>query len=170
MSPYRRLILATTAALVATALSLVGLAGPAAATTLDQKLSALSSFTQTSRSSYSTWYAARQNQSAWASYGFDWSTDYCSDSPDQPLGFDFRLSCARHDFGYRNYKAVGLFSGNKDRVDSAFYEDLKAKCATYSVVVRSACYGLAWTYYNAVHLFGALAVSQAQVNRYAASV
>ena len=49
------------------------------------------------------------------SYGFDWSTDYCSASPDQPLGFDFRLSCWRHDFGYRNYKAVGAFPANKSR-------------------------------------------------------
>jgi phospholipase A2-like protein len=54
--------------------------------------------------SYNAWNSARQNQSAWSAYAFDWSTDYCSSSPDQPLGFDFRIPCWHHDFGYRNYR------------------------------------------------------------------
>ena len=49
--------------------------------------------------------------------------------PDNPLGFDFTLSCWHHDFGYRNYKAVGQFRANKDRVDATFYADLKRVCA-----------------------------------------
>ena len=53
-------------------------------------------------------------------------------------------------------------------MDSAFYFDLKAKCATYNVIVRPACYSLAWTYYEAVHLFGALVVSRADLDRAAA--
>jgi hypothetical protein len=61
---------------------------------------------------------------------------------------------------------VALFPANKDRVDNMFYADLKRKCATYSTVVRPACYSLAWTYYQAVHLFGsASAVSQADIDR-----
>ena len=110
----------------------------------------LSSWTQTSAASYNSWNSARVNQAAWAEYGFNWSTDYCSSSPDNPLGFTFNLSCYRHDFGYRNYKAVGQFPANKSRLDSAFYEDLKRVCATYNSVVRPACYSLAWTYYQAV--------------------
>src|SRR6185503_21085442 len=102
-------------------------AAPAAAATADQKLAVMSSWSQPNASSSNAWNAARNNQGAWADYAFDWSTDFCSASPDQPLGFDFRLSCARHDFGYRNYKSVGLFAGNKAHVDSAFYEDLKRK-------------------------------------------
>ena len=125
----------------------------------------LSSWTQTSSASYSAWLSARNNQGAWAAYGFDWSTDYCSTSPDNPLGFNFQLSCARHDFGYRNYKAVGLFPSNKSRLDSAFYEDLKRKCATYSSIVRPACYSLAWTYYQAVRAFGSVITTQRDLDR-----
>ncbi|MEV5817986.1 phospholipase [Micromonospora haikouensis] len=148
-------------------LAALAVASPAtAAVSTSQKLSVLSSWTQTSASSYSTWNSARQNQSAWAEYAFNWSTDYCSSSPDNPLGFNFKLSCQRHDFGYRNYKEMGQFPANKARVDSAFYEDLKRACATYSSVVRPACYSLAWTYYEAVSIFGSVAaVRQADIDR-----
>ncbi|MFL6131114.1 MAG: phospholipase [Mycobacteriales bacterium] len=163
--PRRRSFATLATAVLISLLGLLGVAQPAAAVTYEQKLAVLSSWTQTSATSYSAWLSARNNQAAWADYGFNWSTDYCSDSPDNPLGFDFRLSCARHDFGYRNYKAVGLFSSNKSRLDSAFYEDMKRKCATYSVLVRPACYSLAWTYYQAVSAFGSLAVSQRDLDR-----
>ena len=146
----------------------LAVASPAAAATLDQKLSVMLGWSQPTATSFSSWNAARLNQAAWASYGFDWSTDYCSDSPDQPLGFDFRMPCWRHDFGYRNYKAVGQFPDNKARVDDAFYYDLEAGCATYSSIVRPACDSLAWTYYEAVHLFGSLAINQADLDRAAA--
>lgn len=114
----------------------------------------LSSWTQTSATSYNAWASARSNQSAWSAYGFDWSTDYCSSSPDNPFGFPFSLSCARHDFGYRNYKAAGTFSANKDRLDSAFYEDLKRVCNNYGGATKTACTSTAWTYYQAVRAFG----------------
>jgi Prokaryotic phospholipase A2 len=140
-------------------------ASPASAVTTEQKLAALSGFTQTDVGSYNSWLNARNNQAAWADYAFNWSTDYCSDSPDNPLGFDFRLSCARHDFGYRNYKEMSQFPANKDRLDSAFYADLKRKCATYYWAVRPACYSLAWTYYQAVRAFGSVAVSAADIRK-----
>ncbi|WAZ22386.1 phospholipase [Streptomyces cinnabarinus] len=114
----------------------------------------LSSWTQTSSGSYSLWAAARANQGSWSAYGFDWSTDYCSSSPDNPFGFPFSLSCARHDFGYRNYKAAGTFSANKSRLDSAFYEDLKRVCNNYGGATKTACNSTAWTYYQAVRAFG----------------
>lgn len=140
-------------------------ASPAAAVTLAQKLSVMNSWTQPTTASYNAWNSARQNQGAWAEYAFDWSTDFCSSSPDQPLGFDFRLSCHRHDFGYRNYKQVGQFEANKARIDDAFYFDMRAKCATYNSFVRPACYSVAWTYYQAVRAFGNLSVSQADLDR-----
>lgn len=163
MTPRRltRLLLACAAGLVLA----VSAASPAAAVTLEEKLSVMWSWSQSTSTSYNAWNSARQNQGAWAAYAFDWSTDYCSSSPDQPLGFDFRLPCWRHDFGYRNYKAVGQFSANKSRIDDYFYFDLKAKCATYSVFVRASCYSLAWTYYQAVKTFGSLRVSDADLER-----
>ena len=127
------------------------------------KAEVLLGWTQTTAASTNAWNAARLDQGSWASYQFDWTTDYCSSSPDNPLGFRFNLSCYRHDFGYRNSKALGLFSGAKGRLDSAFYEDLKRVCATYNAVVRPACYSLAWTYYQAVRAFGSVIVSDKDI-------
>jgi hypothetical protein len=140
-------------------------AAPASAVTVEQKASVLSSWTQTNAASTNAWLGALNNQGAWTAYGFDWSTDYCSSSPDQPLGFDFRLSCHHHDFGYRNYKAMGTFPANKSRIDDMFYFDLKTKCATYNVFVRPACYSLAWTYFQAVSALGSVSVSEVDINR-----
>ena len=147
-------------------LAMLGVSSPAFAVTPEQKLSVLAGWTQTSASSYTAWNNARLNKAPWADYAFDWSTDYCSSSPDNPLGFDFTNACWHHDFGYRNYKAIGQFSGNKARVDKTFYADLKRKCATYSSVVRPACVSLAWTYYQAVSVFGSVsAVRQADIDK-----
>ncbi|WP_331770410.1 phospholipase (plasmid) [Embleya sp. NBC_00888] len=145
-----------TTVLAATATAVVagvGVTTPAQAAPAD-KPQVLSSWTQTSVNSYNAWNSARQNQGSWSAYGFDWSTDYCSSSPDNPFGFPFQNSCARHDFGYRNYKAAGTFAANKARVDSALYEDLKRVCAPYGAVARATCNGTAWTYYQAVKLLG----------------
>ncbi|UED88193.1 phospholipase [Streptomyces profundus] len=128
-------------------------AAPANAAPAD-KPQVLSSWTQTSASSYNAWASARGNQGNWSSYGFDWSTDYCSSSPDNPFGFPFSMSCARHDFGYRNYKAAGTFDANKARLDNAFYQDLLRVCGNYSGATATACNGTAWTYYQAVRLLG----------------
>ncbi|HWS34273.1 MAG TPA: phospholipase [Actinoplanes sp.] len=154
-------------ALTATLAVILGATTPARAATAAGKAAVLASFTQTSAASYASWNAARQDQDDWSSYDFDWGTDYCSASPDRPLGFDFRLSCHRHDFGYRNHKATGAFtSAAKDRIDDAFHADLKRECATYSPAVRPACRSLAWTYYQAVSIFGsAAAVTGSDLDR-----
>ncbi|TDC66591.1 phospholipase [Streptomyces hainanensis] len=128
-------------------------AAPANAAPAD-KPQVLSNWTQTSASSYNTWVSARNNQGAWSSYSFDWSTDYCSSSPDNPFGFPFQTACARHDFGYRNYKAQGTFDANKSRLDNAFYSDLQRVCDNYSGASGASCDALAWTYYQAVRAFG----------------
>ncbi|SDR32075.1 phospholipase [Thermostaphylospora chromogena] len=154
-------------AIVALALgtALTGMSPAQAAVSLEQKLAALSDFTQPTAASADAWRAAWQNQAAWAEYEFDWSTDLCSSSPDQPLGFDFRMPCRRHDFGYRNYKALDRFPANKDRVDDAFYFDMRRVCSGYSGVAKATCDGLAWTYYQAVKQFGNLNVTQEQIEQ-----
>lgn len=128
---------------------------PAPAVTLEQQLSALSALTQPTADSAAAWRAARQDPSSWTSYAFDWTTDLCSGSPDQPLGFDFRTPCMRHDFGYRNYRAVDRFPENKEHVDSAFLYDLRQVCAAYADLRRSACERLARSYHRAVERLGA---------------
>ncbi|MCP9209909.1 phospholipase [Streptomyces cucumeris] len=142
--------LATAAVAAATA---VALASPAQAEPAD-KAQVLSNWTQTSADSYNTWLSARNDQGPWADYAFDWSTDYCSSSPDNPFGFPFQTACERHDFGYRNHKAMGIFDANKARIDSAFYEDLKRVCANYDGASKTACDSTAWTYYQAVKVLG----------------
>ncbi|MFF9201728.1 phospholipase [Streptomyces sp. NPDC014986] len=146
--------LATALAAPALALATVLATATAADAAPADKAQVLAGWTQTSASSHNLWAAARANQSAWAAYGFNWSTDYCSTSPDNPFGFPFSASCARHDFGYRNYKAMGTFGANKARLDNAFHEDLKRVCARYSGATKNACDSTAWTYYQAVKAFG----------------
>ncbi|MFD9946868.1 phospholipase [Nonomuraea sp. NPDC059023] len=160
----RRSLLLSLSALLSVA-AFFGFALPAHAVTPEQKLAALSTFSQPTAGSASAWRAAWQNQAAWADYNFDWSTDLCSSSPDQPLGFDFRMSCRRHDFGYRNYKAMNVFPANKPRIDDAFYFDMRQVCAGYSGLSRSTCNGLAWTYYQAVKEFGDLRVTDEQIQQ-----
>ncbi|MGA8116362.1 MAG: phospholipase [Actinocatenispora sp.] len=164
----RRLAAVLGASAVA-AVMFFGFSAPAqASVTPEQKLQVMSDWTQLDAGSQGAWESARADQGSWADYAFDWSTDYCSSSPDNPLGFDFDISCARHDFGYRNYKAMGQFDANKDRIDSMFYESLKRVCAGYSGASGTACNSLAWTYYQAVHVFGYTKVSQADIDRAAA--
>ena len=163
MTP-RRLTTILLAPIAGTLLALA-VAAPAEAVTIEQKLSVMYSWSQPNAGSYNGWNSGRLNQAAWAEYAFDWSTDFCSTSPDRPLGFDFRLPCWRHDFGYRNYKAVGQFPANKSRIDDSFYFDLRAKCATYNIFVRGSCYSLAWTYYQAARAFGSLRTTQADLDR-----
>jgi hypothetical protein len=163
MSP-RRLTTIALAPILGIALALVA-ATPAAAVTLKQKLSVMWDWSQPTTTSYNAWNSGRLNQAAWVEYGFDWSTDYCTSSPDQPLGFDFRLPCYRHDFGYGNYKLYGDFPANRSRIDDVLYFDLSATCATYNIFVRPACYSLAWTYYQAVKTFGGVFASAADLDR-----
>ncbi|KAK4223794.1 prokaryotic phospholipase A2-domain-containing protein [Podospora fimiseda] len=83
----------------------------------------------------------------------DWSSDGCSNSPDNPFGFPFTPACHRHDFGYRNYKAQSRFTdANRLRIDDKFKADLKYQCSSNGH--GSVCNGLADVYYSAVRAFG----------------
>lgn len=149
----RRLVPALASAAAAALLALAPPASAAAAVPADKPL-VLERWTQTGAASYEAWAEARAHRSTWAAYGFDWSTDLCTSSPDNPLGFPFGDACARHDFGYRNHKAAGLFPAAKARLDQAFHADLSRVCARYSGTRKGSCDGTAWTYYQAVRLFG----------------
>ncbi|KAI9103019.1 phospholipase A2 domain-containing protein [Phlyctochytrium arcticum] len=97
------------------------------------------------------WLAARQKYAIYINdpYNLSFAADYCTYSPDQPLGFDFRLACARHDFGYGNYRALNQLGANKPRLDNMFYEDMKAICGG-SITCKAA----AFTYYTAAKAGG----------------
>jgi hypothetical protein len=114
------------------------------------KMDVLAQWTQPTAASFQAWDAARVDQPAWQAYGFTWTSDDCTGSPDRPAGFDFRLACRRHDFGYRNYRAVGALAEHKDRLDRAFHADLSRTCRKYRLVVRPVCALIALTYFVAV--------------------
>ncbi|MBT2481542.1 phospholipase [Streptomyces sp. ISL-94] len=150
----RRVVPALASAAAAAVLALAPAADAAAAPAVPaDKPLVLSRWTQADAVSYRAWADAREHRDAWAAYGFDWSTDYCTTSPDNPFGFPFRMACARHDFGYRNHRA-GLFPAAKSRLDEAFHADLRRVCAPYSGARRASCESTAWTYYQSVRLFG----------------
>ena len=80
----------------------------------------------------------------------DWSSDACSNSPDNPFGFNFTRACHRHDFGYRNYKRQGRFTeSNRLSIDNRFKSDLYTICGTHW-----GCRRTADVYYAAVRQFG----------------
>jgi hypothetical protein len=149
------MVLPLAAAALALSTALLTAGQSAAAAPPADKAAVLSGFTQPTQAGYAAWLAADTNQGAWSAYGFDWSTDYCSTSPDNPFGFPFKTACARHDFGYRNYKAAGTFDANKARLDTMLYTDLKQVCAGYGGATKTSCDATAWTYYHAVDIFGA---------------
>jgi hypothetical protein len=80
----------------------------------------------------------------------DWGSDGCSNSPDNPFGFNFVKACYRHDFGYRNYKRQSRFTEpNRLTIDNRFKSDLYEICNG-----NWACNRTADVYYAAVRQFG----------------
>jgi Prokaryotic phospholipase A2 len=80
----------------------------------------------------------------------DWSSDGCSNSPDNPFGFNLVRACYRHDFGYRNYKRQGRFTeANRLTIDNKFKSDMYEVCNG-----NWACNRFADAYYYAVRQFG----------------
>ncbi|OQN98848.1 hypothetical protein B0A48_15194 [Cryoendolithus antarcticus] len=88
----------------------------------------------------------------------DWSSDECSNSPDNPDGFHFKPFCERYDFGYQNSHHLGIWNKDmKSRIDSNYYDDLKKVCKDLgglSVLKKPDCYATAWVYYETVKAFG----------------
>ena len=80
----------------------------------------------------------------------DWSSDGCSNAPDNPFGFNLVKACYRHDFGYRNYKRQGRFTeSSRLTIDNNFKDDMYEVCNG-----NWACNRFADTYYLAVRQFG----------------
>lgn len=51
----------------------------------------------------------------------DWTSDGCTDSPDNPFGFPYVPACNRHDFGYQNYRHQNRFTDSgKLSIDNNF--------------------------------------------------
>ncbi|OLR94692.1 phospholipase [Actinokineospora bangkokensis] len=135
---------------VASAVAAVALVLGAGTASADLSQSQLQSTTDTylfsqSLSTFQSTRAARPYASQ-----LDWSSDGCSNSPDNPFGWNFVKACYRHDFGYRNYKKQSRFTeSNRLRIDNNFKSDLYTICAG-----SSTCEATANVYYAAVRQFG----------------
>ncbi|MFE0106846.1 phospholipase A2 [Streptomyces sp. NPDC059009] len=123
------------------------------------KMKRLYTLTRSSKTSLKDWRQTRKLAKAGIDrWNFRWDTDWCTKLVDQPGGFDFRLSCARHDFGYRNYKTLigkKAFAGSKHekRVDKAFYFDMLQQCKVEpnkTSAQREKCRATAKKYYKRV--------------------
>ncbi|MFG2878143.1 phospholipase A2 [Streptomyces sp. NPDC048337] len=124
---------------------------------------------------YRWMYYATYGCAAWAKhYGwkqpyFKWTpdgtrvvginNDHCTDSPDQPSGYDFRTACDSHDYGYgligNTWTSYSYYLSryNKDAVDQEFYNMLVNKtCDAYRN--KSTCRSRAGTYLWFVRHFG----------------
>jgi hypothetical protein len=63
------------------------------------------------------------------SSSLDWNDAGCSNSPDEPLGFNFLPSCQRHDFACRNFKKQDWFTEEQqERIYKNFLTDLEGMC------------------------------------------
>ncbi|MDA0562766.1 phospholipase [Streptomonospora sp. S1-112] len=157
-SPVRRLVQAATALAGAAALALTG-AGAAHAAALPPE--ELRRVTDTYLYDISlTEFIDVRDQAPYADQ-LDWSSDSCSWSPDQPIGYDFDPGCKRHDFGYRNYELQSRFTeDNRLRIDDNFRDDLYGICDGDWL-----CRGVADIYYAAVRQFGGSGVQTAEALR-----
>lgn len=75
------------------------------------------------------------------------SANACTLAPDHPWDFDFKQSCQRHDFGYKNYRDQKRFcEAGRKRIDDQFARDLRSYCASRSWWKKPLCYSTAETY------------------------
>ncbi|MGW7141728.1 phospholipase A2 [Streptomyces xanthophaeus] len=122
----------------------------------------LRELTEPGDAAFNAWNKTRNShqRNYWDRFGFNWEKDFCSaPGKDRFLTVDFRLACARHDFGYRNYtNLLGLTETDltrtsegraaKHRVDQAFLKDLYKACDRGSY--KPGCYTTADIYYQSV--------------------
>jgi hypothetical protein len=149
-------------AIAVTLLVGVSVAPAAARAASPDRQSLLLAWTSVGADSYRDWNAARTDPDRRYGFRFDWSTDYCTGGPDQPNGYDFRLACWRHDFGYRNYRAGSGLRPHKNRVDAAFHADMMRVCDREPPANRRDCARIANAYHWAVRVFGGSNVEPAQ--------
>ncbi|KAH7371684.1 secretory phospholipase-like protein A2 [Pyrenochaeta sp. MPI-SDFR-AT-0127] len=92
--------------------------------------------------------------------GLTWEADGCTNADDSPFGWNFKNSCNRHDFGYRNYKLQGRFTKqDRKKIDKNFKNDMFNQCA-HENGSKDACRTMAKMYYRSVRMFGASVATQ----------
>ncbi|MFI6505362.1 phospholipase A2 [Nonomuraea typhae] len=138
--------------------------GPTATVRLKPtKMHMLALLTEASGAGWSRWKAMDDGDGYYRTgYNWDYSTDLCSASPDQPIlglapfeRIDWRKQCTRHDFGYRNHKAMHAFDHKqKVRIDKMFLKDMILACDAQTYRYNAKCIALAGVYYWFVRRYG----------------
>ena len=101
---------------------------------------------------------ARQRSSLRRQYPtLDWTTDGCS-APivgSEGRSFNFRTACNRHDFGYRNFKALGLFdTSTRTLVDEQLHRDMNTYCSSQRRSFKVRCIAWSEIFYTMVRAAG----------------
>ena len=87
----------------------------------------------------------------------DWSNDGCS-APivgSEGRSFNFRTACDRHDFGYRNFKAIGLFdTSTRTLIDEQLHRDMNKACDSQRRTFKVRCIAWSEIFYTMVRAAG----------------
>jgi len=87
----------------------------------------------------------------------DWTTDGCS-APivgSEGRSFNFRTACDRHDFGYRNFKALGLFdTSTRTLIDEQLLRDMNTSCDSQRRTLKVRCVAWSEIFYTMVRAAG----------------
>jgi hypothetical protein len=138
-----------------TATNLAGDSGSsnvATATVKLYKLTMLMALTQPTTSSWNNWYYAKTHGGApYQDYNFNWSSDNCS-GPPKDFEDSFRIACQRHDFGFRNYKAMALCARVRESLNYTFWVDMRRICGRFSGLKQFYCARWADVYYFGVSM------------------
>jgi hypothetical protein len=87
----------------------------------------------------------------------NWTSDGCS-APivgSQGRSFNFRAACDRHDFGYRNFKALAIFDTSTRRlIDEQLHRDMNAYCSSQRRTFKVRCIAWSEIFYKMVRAAG----------------
>ena len=87
----------------------------------------------------------------------DWTTDGCS-APivgSEGKSFNFRSACDRHDFGYRNFKNLGLFdTSTRTLIDEQLHRDMNTYCDSQRRTFKVRCIAWSELFYTMVRAAG----------------
>ena len=87
----------------------------------------------------------------------DWTTDGCS-APivgSEGRSFNFRTACDRHDFGYRNFKNLGLFdTSTRTLIDEQLHRDMNRSCDSQRRTFKVRCIAWSEVFYTMVRADG----------------
>jgi hypothetical protein len=87
----------------------------------------------------------------------NWTSDGCS-APivgSQGRSFNFRAACDRHDFGYRNFKALAIFdTSTRKLIDEQLHRDMNTYCNSQRRTFKVRCIAWSEIFYTMVRAAG----------------